>query len=138
MTHRAIATRCFCPPESCEPPVPHRVSYVSGNSMIESWILAACKLGAMSVNALNKLCDWKSCFYEYTIWVLSGLNQSAVTLVSKINNSDGNVLNRLRVLPFLPGTLDMRRVTFGVESKCCTTILCIGTREVWHTERGGN
>mmetsp|Transcript_23725 Transcript_23725/g.55289 ORF Transcript_23725/g.55289 Transcript_23725/m.55289 type:complete len:226 (-) Transcript_23725:1751-2428(-) len=37
---RAIATRCFWPPESCVPLSPTDVSYPSGNSMIVWWMLA--------------------------------------------------------------------------------------------------
>mmetsp|Transcript_23442 Transcript_23442/g.60301 ORF Transcript_23442/g.60301 Transcript_23442/m.60301 type:complete len:175 (-) Transcript_23442:614-1138(-) len=37
---RAIATRCFCPPESCPPPWPTRVSYPSGKPAMKSCAFA--------------------------------------------------------------------------------------------------
>uniref|UniRef100_A0A1L8D777 Uncharacterized protein n=2 Tax=Nyssomyia neivai TaxID=330878 RepID=A0A1L8D777_9DIPT len=36
----AMATRCFCPPESCVPLSPRRVSYPSGSDEMKLWIFA--------------------------------------------------------------------------------------------------
>mmetsp|Transcript_61858 Transcript_61858/g.182644 ORF Transcript_61858/g.182644 Transcript_61858/m.182644 type:complete len:150 (+) Transcript_61858:1054-1503(+) len=37
---RAMAMRCFCPPDICVPLSPTSVSYPSGNDMMKSWALA--------------------------------------------------------------------------------------------------
>mmetsp|Transcript_7731 Transcript_7731/g.13720 ORF Transcript_7731/g.13720 Transcript_7731/m.13720 type:complete len:81 (+) Transcript_7731:491-733(+) len=38
---RAMATRCFCPPESCAPRSPTSVSYPRGKLMMKSCALAS-------------------------------------------------------------------------------------------------
>mmetsp|Transcript_2844 Transcript_2844/g.6699 ORF Transcript_2844/g.6699 Transcript_2844/m.6699 type:complete len:110 (-) Transcript_2844:1197-1526(-) len=47
---RAIATRCFCPPDSIAPRSPITVSYFSGNFIMKLWafaILAAASISSM-------------------------------------------------------------------------------------------
>mmetsp|Transcript_34059 Transcript_34059/g.79126 ORF Transcript_34059/g.79126 Transcript_34059/m.79126 type:complete len:114 (-) Transcript_34059:862-1203(-) len=47
---RAMAIRCFCPPENCEPPLPTHVSNLSGrSSMKPSWACRATRSTSASV-----------------------------------------------------------------------------------------
>mmetsp|Transcript_17775 Transcript_17775/g.41406 ORF Transcript_17775/g.41406 Transcript_17775/m.41406 type:complete len:173 (-) Transcript_17775:1411-1929(-) len=53
ITARAIATRCFCPPESCVPFSPTRVAYLSGKSSMKAWQLAS--FAASSIRSCTSL-----------------------------------------------------------------------------------
>mmetsp|Transcript_33941 Transcript_33941/g.83415 ORF Transcript_33941/g.83415 Transcript_33941/m.83415 type:complete len:161 (-) Transcript_33941:879-1361(-) len=50
---RAIATRCFSPPDRRSPRSPTSVSYLSGKLMMASWIDAACAAAMISLSVAS-------------------------------------------------------------------------------------